>query len=193
MLDLDLLNNTEQWEQHCEQQKLTHGTDIKTVWNGVLDIDVDSPVLESQSHYADVHGTGVLAKEEVKPEGAVLERKTIDPESAVHRSIREQLGLCEARVSVNLQKPGMFIPNHLDKNRTLVKSLTSANKYHWDWLDIKRYFYFFEDQEPGQFVQMGPHYLKWKAGDMIKWPYYLSHATANASYKDRKMLSIVGV
>jgi len=192
MIDLDLLNDTEQWEQHCRQQQAKFGNQIQVVWNGPLAIDVDSLELQQQSHYADVHGTGVLAKQQVNPDAAILERTVIDPSEKVHSHLREKCKLNIARVSMNLQQPGMFIPEHYDKNRTLIKHLVETDS-NTDWLDVKRFFYFFEDQEPGQFIQMGKTQLQWKAGDLVQWPYYLSHATANASYKPRKMLSIAGV
>jgi hypothetical protein len=192
MIDLDLLTDTARWNQHCEQLQKHNIPLIQTVWNGSLDIDFDSLDLSTQSHYEDRHGTGVLAEQEVSPETAVLDRTVIDSSHPAHIQIRQVCGLSEARVAVNLQKPGNFIPSHIDKNRTFVKSIADRTPT-LDWSDIQRFFYFFDDQEPGQFVQLGDTQIQWRAGDMVQWSYYLRHATANASYQPRKMLTIIGV
>lgn len=190
MIDINLLNNDVEWEKHCKQQ--SQSPIIQTVWNGPLEIDVDSLSLTEQSHYEDKHGTGILADKEINPDNAVLDRLEIKINDPVYKQICQVCGLSEARVAVNVQKPGNFIPAHIDKNRTFIKSIADRTPPA-DWSDIQRFFYFFEDREPGQFVQLGNTQIQWRAGDMIKWPYYLRHATANASYKSRKMLSIIGI
>jgi len=192
MIDLDLLADTDRWHQHCEQLEKQSIPQIQTVWNGPLAINIDDLELSEQSHYEDRHGTGVLAEQEISPATAVLDRTVIDPAHPAHVQIRQVCGLSEARVAVNLQKPGNFIPAHCDKNRTFVKSIADRSST-LDWSDIQRFFYFFDDQAPGQFVQLGRTQIQWRAGDMIRWPYYLQHATANASYQPRKMLTIIGV
>lgn len=190
MIDINLLNNDVEWEKHCKQQ--SQSPIIQTVWNGPLEIDIDSLSLTEQSHYEDKHGTGILADKEINPDNAVLDRLEIKINDPVHKQICQVCGLSEARVAVNVQKPGNFIPAHIDKNRTFIKSIADRTPPA-DWSDVQRFFYFFEDREPGQFVQLGNTQIQWRAGDMIKWPYYLRHATANASYKSRKMLSIIGI
>jgi len=192
MIDLTLLNDTDRWHQHCEQLQQQSIPRIQTVWNGALAIQVDELDLSEQSHYEDRHGTGVLAEQEIATRTAVLDRTVIEATHPAHEQILRVCGLCEARVAVNLQRPGCFIPAHLDKNRTFVKSIADRSPTP-AWSDIRRFFYFFEDQAPGQFVQLGNTQLRWRAGDMIEWPYYLRHATANASYSARTMLSIVGI
>ena len=192
MIDLELLNDTARWHQHCEHIEKQSIPRIDTVWNGALDINLDDLDLSTQSHYEDRHNTGVLAEQEVSPAVAVLDRTVIDPDHPAHVQIRQVCGLSAARVAVNLQKPGCFIPSHRDKNRTFVKSIAD-NSPTPAWSDIQRFFYFFNDQAPGQFVQLGHTQIQWRAGDMIRWPYYLQHATANASYSARIMLSIVGI
>ena len=192
MIDLELLNDTARWHQHCEQLEKQSIPRIDTVWNGPLDINFDDQDLSTQSHYEDKHGTGILADKEINPDHAVLDRLEIKINHPVHKQICQVCGLSEARVAVNVQKPGNFIPVHIDKNRTFIKSIADRTPPA-NWSDIQRFFYFFDDQEPGQFVQLGNTQIQWRAGDMIRWPYYLRHATANASYKSRKMLSIIGI
>ena len=160
--------------------------------NNAIDFNPATQALEEQGHYEDPHGTGVCAQEVIKPESTILERMVIDPAHAAHRQLRKKCGLTIARVSVNLQRPGMFIPLHTDKNRNICKQiLQTGDDRHWS--EFKRFFYFFTDQEPGQFIQMGDRQISWRAGDLVEWPYYLAHATYNASYNPRTMLSIAGV
>jgi hypothetical protein len=191
-IDLEMLNDTDRWEQHCRQQQHTLGSDTYLVWNGTIDFDPATQALEEQGHYEDPHGTGVCAQEVIKPEATILERMVIDPAHVAHRQLRKKCGLTIARVSVNQQRPGMFIPLHTDKNRNICKQiLQTGDDRHWS--EFKRFFYFFTDQEPGQFIQMGDRQISWRAGDLVEWPYYLAHATYNASYNPRTMLSIAGV
>jgi hypothetical protein len=193
MIDLELLADATQWAQHCERQQQQHPiAPIQVIWHGRIDLQVADLMLQEQSHYEDRHGTGVLADREINPTAAVLDRAVIAPDHPAHGHILSVCGLAEARVAVNLQRPGCFIPDHVDRNRTFIRSIADRTP-PLDWSSIRRFFYFFEDQAPGQFVQLGHTQIQWRAGDMIEWPYYLRHATANASYSARTMLSIVGV
>lgn len=191
-IDIEILNHTDKWEQHCRQQQQSLGDDTHLIWNGKIHFDPDGQSLEQQSHYSDPHGTGFCAHEVINPEAAVLERMGIPHAHVAHRQLRTQCDLSIARVSVNKQMPGMFIPLHIDRNRSIVKQILSVGVIH-HWSELKRFFYFFNDQEPGQFIQMGNRQLEWRAGDLVEWPYYLAHSTYNASYNPRTMLSIAGI
>ena len=162
------------------------------VWNGKIDFDPSTQALEQQGHYEDPHGTGYCAPEVINPDATMLERMLIDPAHAAHRQIRKKCGLTLARISVNQQMPGMFTPSHVDRFRNLCSQIVDSGvDAHWS--EFKRFFYFFTDQEPGQFIQIGNSQISWRAGDLLEWPYYLEHSTYNASYNPRTTLSISGI
>lgn len=90
-----------------------------------------------------------------------------------------------------VQEPGRVVATHVDynrglfgKNRESLKDICAK--------DIYRYVCFLEDQQIGQMWALGRNSLEWKAGDIYQWPWYVPHATANASDYDRQLLIIVG-
>jgi hypothetical protein len=133
------------------------------------------------------------AKKSVSPENAVLERYMVtDPDHPVYRRFQEITGLTTLRVINNLQRPGMFIPWHFDRNRTFLTRTQEVKDQDYDLEQLRHFFYFHTDQEPGQFFQIGRSQLSWRAGDLFETTWWMPHATANASYSNRKVSSIVG-
>ena len=95
---------------------------------------------------------------------------------------------------MNVQKQGKHIPPHSDRGKSFLleckdKGLTDNLK----WLDVKRYIYFLQDRQVGQFFQIGDTQLDWKAGDMCQFPMFKVHTTANAGPHIRHVLAITGV
>lgn len=108
--------------------------------------------------------------------------------------IRKKLGLKYSHIFVNLQNPGTVARVHFDINKgffinalpdDLANSLTPEK--------VRKFVWFLEDQQPGQMFMMGNSYLRWKAFDCFEWPWYMLHATANASEVNRTAMIITGI
>ena len=58
---------------------------------------------------------------------------------------------------------------------------------------IARFFIFLQDWKPGQFIQMGTTFLKWRKGDLMwfDWP-HIPHASANAGWEPRCLIQVTG-
>lgn len=104
---------------------------------------------------------------------------------------KNKLELNNVYIRLTKQEPGRVVATHIDynrgffgKNRKLLKDVCVK--------DIYRYVCFLENQEIGQMWALGRNPLEWKAGDIYQWPWYVPHATANASDYDRHLLIIVG-
>ena len=48
------------------------------------------------------------------------------------------------------------------------------------------------NRQPGQMFNVGRQFVTWKRGDVVQWPWYMPHATANASNIDRHLLTLIG-
>jgi len=100
-------------------------------------------------------------------------------------------------VDMHLQnlKSGDVTTVHFDVNRSTLMEYTPESKHkRFTPEDKHRYIVFLEDQELGQVFQVGEEFVTWKAGDIIGFPWYMPHCTANCSGKpDRYLLSITGL
>jgi len=123
----------------------------------------------------------------------VLDRAVIPQKHRLNDKIKEILKLDYARSMVNTQLTGNIIPPHTDKNSWMMNYLIDQKVVdNYKWTDIKRYFYFYDDQKYGQMMMMGNQMVKWKKGDMIEYPFWMKHTSANAWYQARPILSITG-
>jgi hypothetical protein len=213
-IDFDILNNSEKYYAMCgklfEQQQ---GPDFTPAGNYKwpmykdhyykgLRFDNIEPVKENRERYQGEQGKvklieddkdpSFLYKNNDTPKDAVLDRVVIDQEHALHKQIRQDLDLSHARVLLNIQQPGKFVPPHLDRNAAFINDVLKDREIE-SWLDVKRWIYMWEDQRPGEFFRIGDTDFRWKAGDLIQFPFYQLHGTANAGHVQRPSLSIIGV
>lgn len=117
---------------------------------------------------------------------------TFNQEDPVTDFVKDNLDLQHAIVMLNKQKIGKVVGCHVDYNRSIFnmckqKNLTLIAK------DIKKFIWFLEDQQIGQFFAVGNYNVSWKKGDIISWPWYMPHATANSSFYDRDIVFITAV
>ena len=152
---IDTNINADDYNIMCEDMYSKYsGPDYKKTWNGKIVMeDVEHT---TESFYTDTHGTGHLAKEVINPEASYLDRYTLNKEHPVHEQIKKICGLSVARITINIQHPGNFIPEHIDRHRSLLKDQQVQKQIgSLLWTDIKRFIYFWDDQFPGQFFQIG--------------------------------------
>lgn len=108
--------------------------------------------------------------------------------------IKKLLNLNFCDVALQIQQPGKTICPHVDRSRTfLTKILDDSAREKYNYTDVRRFLYFLEDQQLGQFFQIGDEYLRWKSGDLFEFSFYIPHATANASTSPRPILAITGI
>ena len=93
----------------------------------------------------------------------------------------------------NLQIPGKIYSVHIDYNRVLFRLFAKEQTQNIVAKDIKKFIWFLEDQHTGQFFAVGRKCLNWQAGDIVSWPWYMPHGTANASEVDRPIIMICGI
>jgi hypothetical protein len=90
----------------------------------------------------------------------------------------------------NTQEPGQVVAPHVDANRRFSNLCT----IDFSPDDLFRTIIFLEDWKLGQMFTIGKSSLTdWKKHDCIKFPWYIPHATANASAFNRNLLSYIGI
>ena len=88
------------------------------------------------------------------------------------------------------QKPGQMVAPHVDKHT----SFTARCPFDFKSENISRYIVFLSDWHIGQTWMLGKSSLtNWKKFDVIKFPWYMPHATANVSTQDRELLTICAI
>jgi len=104
---------------------------------------------------------------------------------------KNELNLKNIYLKFVKQEPGRVVATHVDyarkfsnDNRQRLKDVCVK--------DVSRFVYFLEDQKIGQMWSIGRNQIAWKAGDLYEWPWYMPHATANASEYDRNLLILNG-
>ena len=112
------------------------------------------------------------------------------PDSAQTKEIAELLDLDYLCVTLNRQVPGQQVGVHYDMNRNFDPDLiTEVCVKH-----IKKYIVFLQKWQIGQVFCLGKSAITdWQPGDIIEFPWYMPHATANCSEVDRNILFISGV
>jgi hypothetical protein len=189
MIDIDLINS-DNYEQHCAERFARATTDVR--YHGRYWVE-DTPSAQHEPEGFFIRKHAEYTKKPISEENAVLERYTItDPEHPIYRRFQAITGLSALRVVSNLQRPGMFIPWHFDRNRSFLTKTAEVQEQDYNLEQLCHFFYFHTDQEPGQFFQIGRTQLNWRAGDLYETTWWMPHATANASYSNRKVTSIIG-
>ena len=113
-------------------------------------------------------------------------------ESPQVKHIKKLFNITYLVLQCQLQKPDTVFPIHVDNNSKLMSILPSHINFTTD--DIKGGALFLTDWTCGQIFMVGASYhTNWKKGDVIAWPWYMPHATVNASMENRKLLFIRGI
>ena len=117
--------------------------------------------------------------------------KEVDRQGDLASMFKTKFAYDNCKVDLHIQHPGQMVAVHIDYNRSLLGDYPEKSK---ELLirEMKRHVYFLQDQEIGQTFTVGRQQVSWKAGDIIAWPWYVPHATANASEKDRHILTTIG-
>lgn len=109
--------------------------------------------------------------------------------------LMQDLNLDELYCLQQTQLPGTLVGQHTDLNRGLSNIL--VNKGIADKVKLKhirKYIVFLDDWAHGQVFMSGRHaYTNWRRGDVISFPWFMPHSTANAGFKPRPILFIAGV
>lgn len=94
-----------------------------------------------------------------------------------------------------IQSPGKMHPQHTDLNREL-SCIIAANDLN-DKVKVKnirKYIVYLEDWAHGQVFMLGRQACtNWQKGDIISFPWFMPHSTANAGLVDRPLMFISGV
>ena len=126
-------------------------------------------------------------------ENAELEIHKFGPTGPISEFVKDNLELHFCLPVYNLQRPGKIYSVHYDYNRILTKTVNKELSSTIKAKDFKKFIWFLENQQLGQFFGVGKHCLSWNAGDIVCWPWYMPHGTANASSQDRPLLMICGI
>ena len=201
-VDFDILSDKKRFQDLCEELNRQHtGPDYEILWNKKIDFpayelasDVYFEYGDKPNDYPGDETSSFFLGDQDKPKNAVLDRYILKEGDPIKARFEQELGLKASRMMMNVQKQGTYIPPHSDRGKSFLlecrdKGLTDD----LEWLQIKRYIYFLQDRQVGQFFQVGDSQLDWKAGDLCQFPMFKVHTTANAGPQVRHVLAITGV
>lgn len=181
------------------QYMLTHDLDYSFVKNISVDVDYFKS-LNAQAENPLRYDTGKFQKE--YPQEVLdmykdhrLEVAFPDYESDVIAKLKQDLDIEDLYCRYQIQQPGNMVVEHVDLNRRFSTKLVEKgiNK-QVKVKNIKKYIVFLEDWAHGQVLMSGRHaWLGWKAGDVITFPWFMYHSSANAGIKSRALLFITGM
>lgn len=113
-------------------------------------------------------------------------------DTALTQYVMQQLNLRVATVNINEQWPGNTISHHIDLGRSFMFKSKINTDTITNW-DVKNFAIFLSDSSPGQVFMWGDTAVcKWKKHDVFFWPWYMPHATANASFTKRRVAIVNG-
>jgi len=108
--------------------------------------------------------------------------------------IRALLGLDYCDVTLNNQASGNQVGVHVDLNRNLFLNFFPEETKDATVSQLRKYIVFLQPWNIGQVFCLGASAItKWSQGDVIEFPWYMPHYTANCSKTDRSILFIAGV
>lgn len=126
--------------------------------------------------------------------GSRINSFVLEPNDDNSQLVRKTLNLEYSHVIVNKQVPGTVARVHFDINKGFFNnSLPEQMANGVNPTQVKKFVWFLEDQHPGQMFMLGNSYLSWHAFDCFEWPWYMLHATANASEVKRTAMIITGI
>jgi hypothetical protein len=106
--------------------------------------------------------------------------------------LKKLLGLRILFATRNYQEPGQVVGTHCDHFRSLVRAKAEYNETLYP-KEIHRFAVFLENQEIGHSFMVGLESLSWHAGDVVEFPWYALHATANAGLSTKRLIFVAGV
>lgn len=191
MIDLNFVCSKE-WDEYCSTQyKKLSGPECWLHGNYKFNV-VQQSLVEPENFYQNKHGYS-------KPKNSFSESSVLDvynykQDENLTLEIKQMLNFKSINMCLQIQQPGNIVTVHVDRNRTILgKIISDEDRQTLDYSNLKRYIYFVEDQQLGQFFQIGKTQLSWKAGDLYEFYHYIPHATANASLQSRSILTIDGI
>jgi hypothetical protein len=109
--------------------------------------------------------------------------------------LKQDLNLDEIYCLQQTQLPGALVGQHVDLNRALSAMLVEKNLDAKVKLkNIRKYIVYLDNWSHGQVFLSGRHaHTNWRKGDVISFPWFMPHSTANAGLKPRPILFIAGV
>ena len=186
------------YELH-RQYAQTHDLDYSYVKNISVDSDYFQ-TLDTQSTNPLRYQTGAFQKDYPKEVLDIYKDHRLvvalpDYESAAIVKLKQDLDIEDLYCRYQIQHPGNIVVEHVDLNRVFSTKLVETGI---DKLvkvkNIKKYIVFLEDWAHGQVIMAGRHaYTDWRKGDVISFPWFMPHSTANAGLKPRPILFITGV
>lgn len=191
MIDLDFVCSNE-WSQYClTQYNNLSGPECWLHGNYKFNVEHHS-LVEPENFYQDKHGYS-KPKNNLS-DSAVLDVYNYKQNENLTLEIKHMLEFKAINMCLQVQHPGNIVPVHIDRNRTILgKIISDKDRQTLDYSNLKRYIYFIQDQQLGQFFQIGKTQLSWTAGDLYEFYHYIPHATANASLHSRSILTIDGI
>jgi len=108
--------------------------------------------------------------------------------------IKALLGLDYCDVTLNNQASGNQVGVHVDLNRNLFLNFFPEETKDATVSQLRKYIVFLQPWDIGQVFCLGASALtQWGQGDVIEFPWYMPHYTANCSKTNRSILFIAGV
>jgi len=108
--------------------------------------------------------------------------------------IKALLGLDYCDVTLNNQASGNQVGVHVDLNRNLFLNFFPEETKDATVSQLRKYIVFLQPWDIGQVFCLGASALtQWAQGDVIEFPWYMPHYTANCSKTNRSILFIAGV
>ena len=123
-------------------------------------------------------------------EKSLLQKTDYDNSHPVTQKLNKHFGKTFGYSVRNIQQPGQVVGPHSDLNGDFSK----AYKKDFDPDQLCKAMIFLDDWQLGQVLTFGKSALvNWKKYDCITFPWYIPHATANASTFDRPVLAYIGI
>jgi hypothetical protein len=166
-----------------------YSNDIKYIGNdNLLDINYKAEDLQADVFDDDHDRFGF--KKNISTYGTLNVLK-FGPETQEAKVINNFFNLKTSYSQFHVQPSGGTITTHVDLNRTMTKQCNDLG-IEVKSKNIKKYIWFLDDQQLGQYFIVGRNQLSWKAGDIYSWDWYVPHATGNSSNSERRLLFISG-
>jgi|TARA_R110001592_G_scaffold357816_1_gene661598 hypothetical protein len=123
-------------------------------------------------------------------EKSLLQKTDYANSHPVTQKLNKHFGMTFGYSVRNIQQPGQVVGPHSDLNGDFSK----AYKKDFDPDQLCKAMIFLDDWQLGQVLTFGKSALvDWKKYDCITFPWYIPHATANASTFDRPVLAYIGI
>ena len=193
----DVMKN-EELDTVCKDLYEVHKQETDTDWWLVDNINPDFPELENFNKEEINHKkeffpaqNGEYARKVIPKVNSQMLIKELDRKGELTDKVKKLFKYEELVLNLHIQEPGTMIGYHVDYNRSLFrdypeKSRTLLIK------NMRRYVWFLQDWQCGWMFNVGRQFITWKKGDLVQWPWYMPHATANASEADRHLLTLIG-